>query len=310
MDAVLELFRPQLRRYFDDLQVWLVKFGDLGEGIDEDEDKQQDAATPPRPTVPDAAAWAKENGLVFETTPLMSNFEFAQEDLGQSVVLADGRPLVTEAFDVLEDYKPVVTADRLGNRYLAWRVKATKERTPELEEIRQQVITAWKMRGALGLARKEAQRLADMVRSASQPMADVLTKEKGYNVIRSDPFSWYTVGPVPGGRQMRIRLSQVYGVDGAGMDFMKAVFQLEEGQVDVAVNHAQTICYVVRLASREQSQTAMHEDFLRDYEVLGQIVRQQNSMQMIFTLLRELQESLHVEGWEKLDTKREPDSTT
>jgi hypothetical protein len=300
MDAVLELFRPQLRRYFDDLQVWMVEY----------EDKQQDAATPPRPTVPDAAAWAKENDLVFETTPLMSNFELAQEDLGQSVVIADGRPLVTEAFDVLEDYKPVVTADRLGNRYLAWRVKATTERIPKLEEIRQQVITAWKMEGARELARKEAQRLADMVRSASQPMADVLTKEKGYNVIRSDPFSWYTVGPVPGGRQMRIRLSQVYGVDGAGMDFMKAVFQLEEGQVDVAENHAQTICYVVRLASREQSRSAMHEDFLRDYEVLGQIVRQQNSMQMISTLLRELQESQHVEGWETLDTQRERDSAT
>jgi hypothetical protein len=294
METQLGPLEEQMRKFSDDLQVWVV----------DSEDQDPDAEPLPRPTAPDAAAWAKENGLVFELTSLMSGFQLAASDIGQSMVIADGQPLVSVAFDRLDDYKPVITIDRQGNRYLVWRVEATAERVPNLEEVRSQVINVWKMREGRELAQKEADRLAEMVRTAGKPMAEVLTQEKGYTVIRLDPFSWYTVGLVPNSRQMRIRLSQVDRLEDPGPDFMAAVFELEQSEIGTAMNHPQTLCYVIQLVSREQTRSAMHEDFLKDHEVLGQLVRQQNSMQMISALLRDLLESEHVEGWEKLDTPR------
>jgi hypothetical protein len=173
-----------------------------------------------------------------------------------------------------------------------------------LEEIKEEVVAAWRLQKAFDLARAESRRLADEARSAGKPLDEVFAQDQEHEIFRSDPFSWYTLGPVPGGRDVRLRLSEVDGVDGAGPEFMEAVFKLGDGQVAATVNHAHSVAYVIRLAGREQSEQAMREDFLRESQILGQMVRQQNAVQMVSTLLRDLSEVYHVEGWETLDRPR------
>jgi len=195
----------------------------------------------------------------------------------------------------------VQTEDLRGNRYVVWKVADTPERVPALDEVRQQVVTAWKTMKARALAQKRAEELAEKARTAGKPLAEVFPESDGFHVSRSDPFSWLTVGPVPSGRDMRLRLSEVYGVDGAGPAFMEAVFKLPDGGVVVAMNHGQMSAYVVRLAGRERTLDAMHEDFLKQSEVYAPLVQRQNRFAVVGNLFATLREAYDVEGLELLD---------
>ena len=74
--------------------------------------------------------------------------------------------------------------------------------------------------------------------------------ERGKEVREVGPFSWLTHGNVPLMQQGQMpgpRLSSIRGVDNAGPEFMQAVLRLEPGQIGVAMNHPQTIAYVIQV---------------------------------------------------------------
>ncbi|MFV2066819.1 MAG: hypothetical protein ACC645_07530, partial [Pirellulales bacterium] len=294
MAEALKPLQSLIRRYHDDLMVWQV----------EEEDKAEGAPSKPRPTPPDAKAWAAEQSMTYEKTAPVSFFELNQMELGRSVVRAEGQPLATQAFTVLDEYQPVETEDFQGNRYLAWKIVETSERVHVLDEIRDKVVEAWKMTRARTMARKAADELAEKAKTKKGPLGDLFKDDPARKVIESDPFSWYTLGAVPGGRDVRVRISAVFGVDGAGPEFMRTVFSLDAGGVAVATNHAQTIVYVVRLASQAESDEALHARFLKEANLLEPMVRRQNQLEVITSLFRDLQETNHLEGWESLDSQR------
>jgi len=152
--------------------------------------------------------------------------------------------------------------------FIYWREEVQPEELPPLDGIRDEVVAAWKMRQALPLARTKAEQLAKQVADAGKPLSEVLV-DNAANIIRSNPFSWMTRGALPGSTGAQPMLSSVTGtangqpvsIAGAGQDFMQAVFDLNVGQVGVAVNQPQRFVYIVRVESEEPPEEQRRDAF-------------------------------------------------
>jgi hypothetical protein len=129
-----------------------------------------------------------------------------------------------------------------------------------LEDIRDEIVDAWKRREAFALARAEAERLAEEARG--KKLAEAIAGREGLEIIEPAEFSWMTVGMTPFGGGGQPSLSAVDGVEGAGNDFMQAVFRLKEGDTGVAANQAETAVYVVRIVSESPPESERREQFL------------------------------------------------
>ncbi|MHB9080613.1 MAG: hypothetical protein ACYC3X_24325 [Pirellulaceae bacterium] len=252
-----------------------------------------------KPAVLDFSAIAKEHNLVYEKTPPWDVLDISQI---QQADPADGDPPYYELARANEtlfgqqtgmvrrslidvgfagDLAPFVPR-RLVDGILAqggfpippeklfvyWRDEVVPEEVPLLDAIRDEVVRAWKMQKALPLARAKTEQMAQQAADAAKPLAEVFA-DNATKVIKTNPFSWMTLGSVPGSSSGQPTLSQVNGkaadqsvtIAGAGGDFMQAVFDLSVGQVGVSVNEPETFVYVVRLDSEEPSDEQRRESF-------------------------------------------------
>jgi hypothetical protein len=155
---------------------------------------------------------------------------------------------------VLPTFEPKETEDTERNRYLWWKVADEKASTPPLDDVKAEVIQAWKMIEARKLAKAKADELAEQVRNAGAPMRDVLA---GRDVATAGPFSWLDrdLGMIP-------QISKVSGVDDPSFEFMREVFSLEPGEVGVAPNMPQNIYYVVQVEKYEPSRDELENGFM------------------------------------------------
>lgn len=229
-------------------------------------DVKQDPQLPP-PSRPDFAALARRKGLMFRTTKLISAvLARSLPGLGESAVSGLGvqQTFVDLAFADPPLYQPETTQDVSRNRYVFWLVAAEPARVPELNEIRAEVVRAWKLVQARALARQHAARLADEARTAKKTLAEFLKGWK-HQVVQTDRFSWMTFGSAGGfAFAMTPVLSQVKGVDSPGHEFMRTVFGLEVGQFGVAMNQPQTVAYIIRLTSLEPSREVQRAEFISE----------------------------------------------
>ena len=286
MESVLESLGPELRKYADALSAWELDQAELVEG----------AVAAPRPETPDMRAVAQGQGLEFGETELLSIFEFNDTELGSSVGTLDSESLSTKAFSVARtEYRPELTKDFDGNhRFLAWIVETSPLTDVTLEELRDEVETAWKMEKARELARDEAQRLADEATKSGRPLSEIFADNTQRPATKSDPFSWLTIGSTPLSRNIQLRLSEVVGIDGAGPEFMAAVFGLGDGEVGVAVNNPHTVAYVVRLVSHTSTERELQDNFLLTSASEVNQVRQANFQNVATSLVRELVTTHHL----------------
>jgi hypothetical protein len=242
---------------------------------------------PPAPL--DFAAIAKDYNLVHQKTPLMDvldisgiqqanpaeddppYYEFARATetlFGQQTGMVR-RTLVDVAYNEnIAIFVPRRLVDGIlpqggfpippEKLFIYWREEVVPEEVPPLTTVRDEVVKAWKMQNALPLARTKAEQLAKQAGEAGKPLSEVFV-DNAANVIKSNPFSWMTRGALPGSMGAQPMLSPVTGtaggqpvtISGAGQDFMQAVFDLDVGQVGVAVNQPQKFVYVVRVDSQE-----------------------------------------------------------
>lgn len=210
---------------------------------------------------------AEHPGITAHETPLITAFEAGSvPGIGESMV--SGESFVAFNFGAtgsLRAFQPGESTDTDGNRYLFWKTEDYAARVPELDEIRDEVVRAWKMREARPLAAKHAEQLADEARTAKKPLAEVFAGKSGMQVSETPAFSWLT-GGFAGmfNQQVPPTLSEVEGVDDPGDAFMHQVFSLEVGDVGVAMNNPQTVAYVVRLTSLEPSRQLLRDTFMAD----------------------------------------------
>ncbi len=218
---------------------------------------------PSPPAKPDLEKLAKENGLSFVSTGLISQADAASLDIGASVI--GGSDWVgAYAFQSTGEFRPEQSQDLAGNWYLFWKTEETAARVPKFEDpgVREQVLQAWKMIEARKLALEAAQALADDAAKADKPLKQAFAERSDLPIIAPPPFTWVTFGNVPlGSAPSAARLSDVPGIEHAGEEFMRTVFRLEPGQVGVAMNAPQTIAYVVQPAEFSPTHAVLWQQF-------------------------------------------------
>jgi hypothetical protein len=149
----------------------------------------------------------------------------------------------------------------LDIEFLYWKTAEEEAYVPELEDIRDEVIDAWKRREAFVTAKTEAEKMARQA-AGDKPLAESLSEHDGLEIIRPQPFSWMSTGSTPFGGAGAPTLSQVDGVEAAGNDFMSSVFSLKQGEVGVAVDESHAMVYVVRIIAETPSEEILREQFL------------------------------------------------
>lgn len=232
------------------------------------------------PALADLSGLAEKRDVQYCKTGPMSLRELLDDevigalvDIEQSTQNFNVRLLAT-LFDKDTDlYKPIVTIDIDNNRYLVMKASDEPARVPLLDEIRDDVARAWRLNKASELAKKHADDLAKQADAAGMPLSEFFAvdlatgdEQPAVEVVRTDPFAWLTGGEIAliGGQiqQRPFRLSEPDGIAAAGPEFMRTVFELDEGPAAAVLNHDHSIAYVVRLVEHQYSVDQLREDFL------------------------------------------------
>ncbi len=148
-------------------------------------------------------------------------------------------------------YEPVELTDVLGTRFLVRKVKDDPPHVPPLDQVRSEVIVAWKMAKARPLAEKAAEELA--ARLKAKPAAANDATVDRYHVLHI-PAITRSQTNFMGNSMMEPGSSletPIPGVPYAGERFRDAYFGLQAGTPSVAPNEPKTAYYVMTLDRRE-----------------------------------------------------------
>jgi hypothetical protein len=238
----------------------------FGAALDAEEEGKEPPAPPAK--LADLTPLAKANSLTYEKTEPASMLQLRDTPIGKSARPDEGNlPFYYSVFgrDV-ELYQPILTFDLDNNRYLAMKIADVPGKVPTLDEVRENVVRAWKLRKAGELAIKRAEELAKKAQTSGASLEDVLADDRSLKVFKTDPFAYLTVGSVSRESQQvdSFRLSEPKEIVAAGPEFMDKVFGLKEGEVAAAPNHDRSIAYVVRIAEHQSTPAELRQAFLSE----------------------------------------------
>jgi|GEM_PF-702367 len=258
------------------------------------------------PALLDLQALAKQYGLQYQKTPLVSEWQLRRDfrDIAHAQVAGRESVLRILYYQGRPPLQPMLAQD-LDAYYLFWKLEDAKEAIPswdyaeaerlekeaekarqagqeeeaaklaqqaqrarkETDQLRQEVLRAWKMIQARSLARDRAAQLAALARKTGQPLQEALAKEPGVTVLEAGPFTWLTHGGISPRLFVQApppRISSIPQVELPGEEFMQTVFRMEPGQVEVAFNQPQTVAYVIRVKTFEPSDEVLWKMFLAE----------------------------------------------
>ncbi|WP_165249864.1 hypothetical protein [Paludisphaera soli] len=223
-----------------------------------DDQAASPAAKVQAPEPVDLKALAEKDGLTYEITPLLARDKAARYGLISNAQvgttrLSGGRRFVDEFFDPKVGlYEPVELTDILGTRYLARKVKDEAPRTPTLDEVKPEVVRAWKLEKARPLAEKAAQELAARIKSEKQGKIEE-DQIEGYNVLAVPPITRMQVGGLGAGPFDYVPQAEtpIPEIEYAGDSFRDAYFGVKAGETAVAADEPKAHYYVIALDRRE-----------------------------------------------------------
>ncbi len=210
----------------------------------------------------DFKALATEYGVEAFETQLISAYEAQSEtDIGKSSGSQAG--FLELAYAEPKTFLPQITYDGENNRFLWWETKTTPETVPSLDVVRGMVLHAYKLQQARKLTSAQAERYAKEAEAAKKPLSEVFKGREGLEVVETGPFTRMTTGNTPYDPESSApRLSNVHGVDAAGEEFMKTVFDMSPGEVKVAWNQPQDVAYVIQLEKFGPARESLERDFM------------------------------------------------
>lgn len=237
--------------------------------LDELEDAKKAGSTArPQVTLPtpkDLKPVADRAGMVYEKTGLLSREAaerigpIATAEVGLNMQ-SGGRKFVDEVFDPkTELFEPVELTDILGTRFLVRKIKDQPPRVPTLDQVRSEVVVAWKKAKARPLAEKAADDLAKQIKAKGSPLEDA--RFENYRVVTIPPITRYQtsflltsmVEPSP------LVESPIPDVTNPGEAFRNAYFALQPGAAEVAPNQPKSVYYVMTLDRHEPARfTALY----------------------------------------------------
>jgi hypothetical protein len=276
---------------------------------------KKDAAKKPEIVEPaplDLAPILGEYNLKLEKIPLVDAFGLRNFDIGREAFQFNMQsfqqmPFYAVAFqDNAAFFAPQTMPFSWDNKQFAglsnviwvyWRTDEQKAKELDFSEARDQVEAFWKQQEALKLAQAAAENLAEAANKGKE-LKTVVPDPKA--IVEPAPFSWMTAGALGDQfSQTSPTISAVTGVEFAGQDFMRSVFDLPVGQTGVALNQPHSVVWVVRVVSEE---TNLEQDRARFLEMA-------NSPTMLLSAYREqnqLMQDLYRELIERFDVKWAP----
>jgi hypothetical protein len=255
------------------------------------------------PAKPDFQQIAQDLGLEYGETPLVNQLTVGETDLGKTFMFGPGFQQYSFAQIAMGEQATLYQAERIQglDDFLYWTTEFKESRTPPLEEIRDEVVRAWRLQKAVEIATQEAENAAQKVREAPKetPLAEAAGVDKS-KVIQPPAFSWMTSGSMPFGGGAPY-MSDVQGVDSPGAAFMETVFGLHPGSVGVAPNEPKTIVYLARLEDETPSDQVRRDLFWQtglQFNVNLQYVAQMEQQRKIFAWIEEFEKEWGLE-WKR-----------
>jgi len=257
--AVVELEKV-MGRAFAELQSEYNRYGgDLVRAKTEERD-------PPAPPakLANLDAMAADLGLTSEVLVPHSYPELRETRLGKARDSQTNRIPVADAAFVksqLQLYEPFLAQDLDGHWYLAIKVEDIESSVPPLEEVRDDVVSAWKTREAAKVALERAQMLGTEAEKTGGTLAGFFA-DKNFEVVTTDLFSRLTFGTTPVEMRQGARLGEAPPLASIDLGFLNEAFDLKADQIVALLNHDQTFAYVLRLDRREKTEEELHQLFL------------------------------------------------
>ncbi len=206
---------------------------------------------------------AAEAGLISEETLLVTQRELADTFVGKAFDAQTNRQYVVQAaFSSLELYEPFLAQDLDGNWYLVTKIQDVPEKIPAFEDIRSEVLAAWKKQEAAKLALKKAEELAQQCEELGESLSNFVVG-KPYEVVTTDLFSWLTFGSTAE-IERGPRLGEAPPLEAVGPEFMEKAFELKDKAVAAVLNYDDTFAYVIQLDRRERPEEELHKLFLAE----------------------------------------------
>ena len=237
-------------------------------------------------------SFADENGLKYVETALLSYAELSdpkKHPIGSAMEPGANRFMQPNAQTVADElfrstsaailFEPDQAIDLFAteNRFAFWVTQEREPHVPTLDEagVRERVVAAWKLQKARPLANERAgelKGLGDRALTDGETFSDAfeeltITGDEGSRppaVLTTPRFSWMrrrppsTAPPTDLASLSRPpELSPVIGVELAGNDFMRTVFEvLDDGETGVVANADRSKLYLVQVRNRKPSTEA------------------------------------------------------
>ena len=259
----------------------------------------------------DLKKYAEANGLAYVETPMVGYADLLEEEdypIGTASEPNDNPMMAaqsaTVAFTLFDSFsndeqnndaqiylarravRRSASLDAADYHYAYWVIDFSKTHIPELEEVRDDVVLAWKRMKARELATERGEELAKLVRDGlakeGEEKLDMATALKDATVTGSKdgsalavqktlPFSWMrtsSASPMsfqrPQASLSPVMLESGGSLDRIGDDFMESVFnEMNDEEVSVVPNGDLSKYYVVHVTNRFPT-PEIGEDGLRD----------------------------------------------
>ncbi|QEF96780.1 hypothetical protein Mal15_08100 [Stieleria maiorica] len=231
-----------------------------------------DDATP-APERPNLKALADELGLTHRKIGPFDPVSLADEPIANSVeestaLTQRGVPFAAMMFGIegqvikQELFTPATSVDLETQRtYLSWKTDEKEAYTPELDEVRDEVVAAIRFTQARELAKQAAAAMAESANGGTD-LDQLVPEDRKENYYKDlGPFSWlnmvgfgsFTIGNIP-------------ELDSIDEDFMKTVFNADGGEHVVAPNGPKRVFYVVKRTSLQPATSDLRAIFSQQSE--------------------------------------------
>jgi hypothetical protein len=216
----------------------------------------------PLPSPPDLKPILDRAGLKLEVTEPLSR-EQAEQKLGALAKSHIGLSRLSESKSFLDEFfgdrqtlfEPLELSSDTGLYFLAWKVSDTPARVPPLDEVRAQVVHAWKIEQARALALKDAEALAKRVRDKGGQLTPELAGTRPILITGQVTKLEATPLFVPGQFAPRTpRPTDLPQFSEPGDELRRALFDLGPNEVAVAPNAPKTVYYVLAYHDRKPVQ--------------------------------------------------------
>ncbi|MEM9827335.1 MAG: hypothetical protein AAF958_12130 [Planctomycetota bacterium] len=232
-----------------------------------------DVETIAEPKRPDIKALAERYGSEFKEFELVDVVEMQDEEIADSYedtlqINVRGNAFSFYMFgnpqfqaEPRQLFQPLLTIDDIAEKnYVSWKTAERQPYTPELEEVRDEVVEALKRMEARRLAREAAEKLALEIRESGKSLSEQVPEDRAQQ-YKSElgPFTWLVA------MQMGSVIGNVSDLDNVGDKFMAATFATDVGGIGVGPNRTESVFYVIEPTNFEPSIESLREQFRQPF---------------------------------------------